>query len=154
MVAVQVTKEIQLPAEKAWSLLDDFGGIQNFHPLVRESGIVGERPTGEGAERFCDFGKGNRIRERITDYASGERMTIAITDTSKFPLKEAVATLSVEPRGDDRSAVTFDFDFEPKFGPGPLGWILGNTVMAAQFRRVLESVIDGLERYGRDVKAA
>ncbi len=53
MVSVKVTKEIALPAEKAWQLIDDFGAIQNFHPLVRESGTVGERSTGHGAERFC-----------------------------------------------------------------------------------------------------
>ena len=64
----------------------------------------------------------------------------------KFPLKEAIAKLSVEPRGAARSAVTFDFEFAPKYGP--LGWVMGNTIMAAQFRGVLESVIDGLESYG------
>lgn len=146
MVRVKVTKEIALPAEKAWQLIDDFGAIQNFHPLVRESGTVGERSTGQGAERFCDFGKGNRVRERIVSYEAGESMTIAITDTAKFPLKEAIAKLSVEPRGAARSAVTFDFELAPKYGP--LGWVMGSTIMAAQFRGVLESIIDGLESYG------
>ena len=39
MVSVNVTKESALPAEKTWALIDDFGTIQNFHPLVRESRI-------------------------------------------------------------------------------------------------------------------
>ena len=36
-------------------------------------------------------------------------------------------------------------NFRPKFGP--LGWFMGKTVMAGQFRKVLGSVLEGLETH-------
>jgi hypothetical protein len=43
-----------------------------------------------------------------------------------------------------------DLQFQPKFGP--LGWIIGKTVMASQFRKVLTRVLDGLDEYIRTGK--
>ena len=40
MLSIEVKKEIDLPADEAWSIVDDFGAISNFHPLVRESGLL------------------------------------------------------------------------------------------------------------------
>jgi hypothetical protein len=37
--------------------------------------------------------------------------------------------------------------FAPKFGP--VGWLMGKTVMKAQFRKTLGSVIHGLETHMR-----
>ena len=147
MLSIEVQKAIDLPADKAWALIDDFGAISNFHPLVHESGLLSSQTTGKGAERFCDFGKGNRVAERITDYTPGESMTIAITEAGTFPLKSGNATMSVRARGADRSEVTFRLDYEPKFGR--VGRVMGRTVMASQFRKIFGRVIDGLENYGR-----
>jgi len=46
---------------------------------------------------------------------------------------------------EDRSRVTFEMSFEPKYGP--LGWLMGATVMQTQFRKTLSSVLAGLETH-------
>ena len=56
-----------------------------------------------------------------------------------------MARLSVQPEGDGRSRVGFDMAFVPR--GGPLGWLMAKAVMEPQFRKVLGSVLEGLETH-------
>ena len=71
--------------------------------------------------------------------------TVEITDPGKFPRKTAIAKLSVRPAGSRRSTVQFGMRFQPKFGP--VGWLMGKTVMRSQFRKILGDVLAGLETH-------
>jgi len=142
---VHVDRVIDQPADAVWAKLDDFGGVYRYHPLVVTSPLANGIGSGLGAQRVCHFDDGNSIREEITAYEPGRELEIEIVDPGKFPLKRAVARLSVEPLGENRSRVDFEMNFQPKFGP--LGWFLGKTVMVGQFRKILGSVLEGLETH-------
>ena len=147
MHEVQVARTIDVPADKAWKIIDDFGGIYQYHPLVERSPIKNGVASGLGAERVCHFDNGDAITERIIGYEAGREYTVEITDPGKFPLKTAVARLSVRPAGSRRSTVQFDMHFQPKFGP--VGWLMGKTVMRSQFRKILGDVLAGLETHAK-----
>ncbi len=147
MHEVQVARTIDVPAEEAWKIIDDFGGIYQYHPLVERSPIKNGVASGLGAERVCYFDNGNAITERITGYEAGRELTVEITDPGKFPLKTAIAKLSVRPAGSHRSTVQFGMRFQPKFGP--VGWLMGKTVMRSQFRNILGDVLAGLETHAK-----
>ncbi len=147
MHEVQVARTIDVPANEAWKIIDDFGGIHQYHPLVERSPIKNGVASGLGAERVCHFDNGDAITERITGYEAGREYTVEITDLGKFPLKAAVGTFGVRPAGKDRSTVRFDFRFQPKFGP--IGWLMGKTMMRSQFRKILGDVLAGLETHAK-----
>ncbi len=147
MHEVQVARTIDVPAEEAWKIIDDFGGIHQYHPLVERSPIKNGVASGLGAERVCHFDNGDAITERITGYEAGREYTVEITDMGKFPLKAAVGTFGVRPAGKGRSTVQFDFRFQPKFGP--IGWLMGKTMMRSQFRKILGDVLAGLETHAK-----
>ncbi len=147
MHEVQVARTIDVPADEAWKIIDDFGGIHQYHPLVERSPIKNGVASGLGAERVCHFDNGDAITERITGYDAGREYTVEITDMGKFPLKAAVGTFGVRPAGKGRSTVRFDFRFQPKFGP--IGWLMGKTVMRYQFRKILGDVLAGLETHAK-----
>ena len=147
MHEVKVARTIDVPADEAWKILDDFGGIHQYHPLVERSPIKNGVASGLGAERVCHFDNGDAITERITDYEAGKGYTVEITDLGKFPLKAAVGTFGVQPAGNGRSTVRFDFRFQPKFGP--IGWLMGKTVMRSQFRRIVADMLAGLETHAK-----
>ena len=144
---VHVDRVIDQPADAVWSILDDFGSVFRFHPLVEKSPISNGISSGLGAGRVCHFDDGSSIREEITAYEPGRGYEVEIVDLGQFPLKRAVARLSVEPLSDARSRVGFDIAFRPKFGP--LGWIMGKTLMVPQFRKTLKRVLEGLETHLR-----
>ena len=147
MHKVHVHRDIAVSRERTWQILDDFGGIHRFHPLVDSSPVSNGIDSGLDAERVCHFTNGDQISERITEYDAGRSYTVEITDPGKFPLKKGVARLTVEPLTESRSRVHFEMSFEPKYGP--LGWLMGKTVMRAQFGRILKDVLAGLESHAR-----
>jgi hypothetical protein len=113
--------------------------------MVESSPLVGDRRSGEGACRTCHFHGGGSIDEKITAYDSGVGYEVTITDPGPFPLKRSVADIRVTPVGRDRSTIGFTMRFEPKYGP--IGWLIGHTVMKSQFKKILRRVIDGLEEH-------
>ena len=147
MHELSVARTIDVPADEAWKIIDDFGAIHRYHPLVDRSPITNGVASGVGAERVCEFDNGDKITERITAYDPGKGYTVEITDTGKFPLKSAVGTFGVRPAGKGRSTVQFDFQFQPKFGP--VGWLMGKTVMRYQFRKILTNVLTGFETHAK-----
>ncbi len=142
---VHVDRVIDRPADAVWAILDDFGSVSRYHPLVETSPITNGIGSGLGAERVCHFDNGDSIREKITAYEPDRGYEVEIVDPGKFPLKRAVARLSVEPLDETRSRVGFDMSFKPKFGP--LGWLMGKAVMVGQFSKILGRVLEGLETH-------
>jgi len=121
--------------------------VQNYHPLVAASPLLGEQRTGEGAQRCCTFHSGGKINERITAYEKGVGYEVTITDTGPFPLKTAIGELRVTPAGEGRSEVSFGMRFVPNFGS--IGWLMGQFIMKSQFRKTLRQVLDGLDEHVR-----
>ncbi len=103
--------------------------------------------SGLGAQRVCHFQDGNQIMEDITAYTPGREYEVEIIDPGNFPLKRAVARLAVEPLADERSRVSFHMAFRPRFGP--VGWVMGKTVMTTQFTKILGRVLAGLEEHAK-----
>ena len=147
MQQVLVSKTIEAPAVRVWEIIDDFGGVANYHPLVAASPLLGEQSSGEGAERCCTFHGGGTITERITAYEKGVGYEVTITDTGPFPLKAAIGEIRVTPAGNELSTVSFGMRFLPKFGP--LGWLMGQLMMKGQFRKTLGQVLEGLDEHVR-----
>ncbi len=142
MHQVAVTKILDVTPDRAWEIVDDFGGVYRYHPRVDRSPLLSEVSAGLGAKRTCHFDDGSAIVEEVTAYEPGREYEVTIVDPGAFPLHSAIGRIVVEPAGVDRSRVTFAMSFEPKFGIA--GWLMGKTVMAAQFKRILETVIDGI----------
>ena len=64
MHTVTVTRLIHAPKENVWSVLDDFGNISAFHPIVESSPIENGIATGKDASRVCHFYDGGGHRRR------------------------------------------------------------------------------------------
>ncbi len=141
MSDLSVSREIGAPAERVWAALADFGNIQAFHPGLSGSSLIGDQAQGVGALRRCDVKSGGYLEERVVDWVEGERYSVAITKTS-FPIKDAHATLSVEPRGADGSRATMQVRFKPKFGP--LGAMMDGLMLGPTMRKQMQGVLDGL----------
>ena len=151
MHSVTISHNYDQPAGKVWEALDNFGDVQAYHPLVKESSIINGQGRGKGAERVCHFKDGNSIRERIIDYTADKNYQVEIFDMGNFPLKKAIAHLEVSEQGPDASSVTFKIDFQPKFGF--IGTIMAKMMMEKQFGKTLDMVLTGLEKHvGKEEK--
>ena len=74
-----------------------------------------------------------------------------MVEMGPMPLEEAHATLSVEPLDSGRSRMKMAMDYRVKFGP--IGWLMGQTMMKAMTGKIFEGVLKGLKDKVRSSKA-
>lgn len=140
MTTVIAQREIAAPADAVWAALDDFGGISRMHPAVVRSYLTGERASGVGAERRCDFDdSGDRhIYERIVGYDPDARTLriSAFAGTFRPPVRDVEAIMQVEDLGGDRSRLTMRMDLD--------GNVLQRAMAATVVRRKLAPMLDAV----------
>ncbi len=149
MHTVQVSKIIQLPADKLWAALADYGGIYKFAPGVKHSEMLNDVVIGPGAQRICEFAAGGSVKEVITRFQEGAFYELDLYDI-KAPIKAGSARFAVTPINPNKTKVEVIFNFQPKFGP--LGWVMGKMLIEPQFSKGLAGMLKGLEDHVRTGK--
>lgn len=146
MTVVSKTMTVNLPADKVWTILSDFGGLHKFHPKVKNSPLLTEDGPGLNCTRRCEFYDGSSVVERVTHWDEGKGFTMEMSDFS-MPILTATARMEVTPVSQSKSDVTILMDFVPKFGP--IGVIMANVMMRPFMKSVFAQVIKGLEWHGQ-----
>lgn len=136
MPGFTITRHIGSPVDVVWSVLDDFGSIQEWNPGVAASALTSDGPVGHGSTRTCDFGPIGGVKERITTYEQGEKMTIHLYETFKLPISEGEADFNLAPSGDG-TELTLHYTYTPN---------LVGKVMGPITKRMLERGIGGLAK--------
>jgi lysyl-tRNA synthetase class I len=108
MTKVRVSKQINVPAKKAWEALSSFRGIENYSPIA-SSTTFGE---GKGATRTCVLPDGAKINE-ILNFAEDSKMEMQyiITD-GPFPITNYVSDVKVTKVDTENSNITWECEFE------------------------------------------
>ena len=65
MPIAKLTRTIDVPSSKIWTVLSDFSNIQIFHPNVQDVDQLSEMDRGLGAARRCNFYGGDSAVEKI-----------------------------------------------------------------------------------------
>ena len=146
MHTARVTRTIHASSDRVWDAFDNFSGIAAFHPAVERSPALNEIERGVGAQRECHFYGGGSVKEVVIESQPGRQLKVEIYEMGPFPLKKAIADIDLMPKGDNTD-VTFTMNFTPKFGP--LGWLMGKTVMKSKFSKIFDSVLKGLDDHLR-----
>ncbi len=145
----KIIREIQIdiPKEKVWQVMADFGGVQNYNPNVKKSYATSKANGGLGATRHCDLTMfGASVEERITDWQEGRKYTIEVYDSKKAPpFKESVAYLAVRDDGRGGSIVTGAFYYALKFGP--IGFLMDQLIVKSQFEKGFTRLLAGLKHH-------
>jgi ribosome-associated toxin RatA of RatAB toxin-antitoxin module len=142
MHKVTVKKEINHDVKSVWNVLDDFGAVHKYNPGVKTSNIIGDRQTGMGARRVCNFYDGSSLKETITQYRPDEGYSFALSEFA-LPLKQATSHFKVTPLSNGNTELTITLEFEPKFGP--LGWLMAKLMMRRMLTKALRGLTNGLD---------
>ena len=105
MTKLTLSRTIQAPADRVWDILADFGGVQNFHPMVDTSPITNGQNTGLGAERRCELYNGTKVNEEITSFNPGRRNIGITVNQPDAPITAMTGEFTVTPRGDSSCEV-------------------------------------------------
>lgn len=112
MTKVNVTKEIKVDAQSAWSKLSAFKGIENFSPIAR-SVTEGE---GIGMKRSCYLPDNAEIKETL-DKVDHENMEMQYSiQSGPFPISGYVSDVAVKSVDDAKCEISWSANFEVNDG--------------------------------------
>ena len=122
---------IDAPVDALWSVLRDFNGHENWHPIVARSEIERSQPSDRiGCVRRFTLQDGSELREQLLGLSDYDMFcTYSILD-SPMPLTNYVATLRLTPVTDgERTFIEWsaDFDCAPEREAELVGGIGGNV---------------------------
>lgn len=109
MAAVTVKRTLDVPADRVWRLVADFGDT-SWMPGPPDAKLVG---SGPGMERQIPAGPDKVIRERLESVDEANRTLVySIPENVPFPVKAYRATMRVTSAGAG-SALEWSARFEP-----------------------------------------
>ena len=138
MTEINVTKEIQAPANLVWGKIASFRGIENFSPIER-SVVEGD---GEGAKRTCYMPDGAAINEVLSKVdEAGKYIQYEIID-GPFPVSGYLCTVKVVEKTDSSCEVSWGSQFEVASE--------NEQAMKDLFGGFYNVIIDSLESYAKN----
>ena len=142
MGVVEEQVVIQRPSDEVWAVLSDFGNIHRWSPVVNHSEATNEVEGGVGCERSCAVGGFGSITERATGWDEDRQIAVVVEGAPM--MREMAATQTLEPRGDE-TAVMMRVEYRSGFGP--IGALMGATMMKWVTRRNTRRTLEGLKQY-------
>ncbi len=115
VLSLKEKAELSVPPQKAWELIKDFDGWQNWHPAVASTEIVSGKGNTHGTVRVLTTKDGAKLTERLVRYQpKGFSYTYTITD-SPLPVTDYMSTIQVKP-SKSGSVVIWSSHFRAKEG--------------------------------------
>ncbi len=141
MIHQECHLDINASPEEIWVILSRFMHIDDFAPQVTSVDALTAGSDGVGSKRRCHFANGTSLVEEVTDWQVNRGYTVRLSQMA-MPLHEAQAAIAITPLSDTRSRFVWSMDFRMKYGP--LGWIMGQTLLKMMIGRVLAENLSAL----------
>lgn len=151
MIHFQRSHTIDAAPEAVWAVLGRYMHIDEFAPLITSVDALSEGEDGLGSKRRNHFENGTSVIEEVTSWQPGKGFTVRLSDMAAMPFHEASSKVFITPTG-GRSRVTWTFDYRVKYGP--LGWLLGQTMMKMMMAKVIDGNLQGLADTARSNQIA
>lgn len=113
MTSIQLTQQLDHPADVVWALIGDFGSLHRWHPQVARLDL-----SWEGRIRTVHLHGGSRVVERLEARNDVARRYVYVLVDGSLPLHACRSTLEVCAEG-SRCRVEWRCEFEPLGDGGP-----------------------------------
>lgn len=141
MIHFQRSHIIDATPDAVWAVLGRFMHADEFAPQISSVDALTDGADGMGSKRRNHFENGTSLVEEVTNWKPGEGFTVELSDMAAMPLHVASSTVMIAPVG-GRSKVTWTFDYHVKYGP--LGWLMGQTLMKIMMCKIIDGNLKGL----------
>lgn len=140
MAYVYYSKVLDIPADKVWDIVRDFGTLPKWFPFVEKSVISnGGAPGQVGTIRAKIVAEGKIVEEQLLKLSDRDRRIVYAVISKDLPTKDYSATLTVhEIAADDRSFVEWSASFD----------VHGEIAPVAKYVRtgIFQTFLEELER--------
>ena len=141
MIHFERSLTIDASPDAVWAVLSRYMHIDEFAPQVTSVDALTDGENGVGSKRRNHFANGTSVVEEVTSWKPGTGYTVQLSDMAAMPLHEASSEIRITPT-DGQSRVTWTFDYRVKYGP--LGWLIGQTMLKMMMGKIIDANLQGL----------
>jgi len=141
MIHFERTHTIDATPDAVWDVLRRFMHVDEFAPEIVSVDALTDGDVDLGSKRRNHFKNGTSLVEEVTSWRPGQGYTVSLSDMAAMPLHEAGSDIRITPKGNGAS-VTWTFDYRVKYGP--LGWLMGHTLMKMMMGKIIDANLKGL----------
>jgi len=132
---------IDAAPDAVWGVLSRYMHIDEFAPAITSVDPLSGGEIGVGSKRRNHFQNGTSLVEEVTEWKPGSGYTVQLSDMAAMPLHEASSQIRLVPIG-ERTKVTWTFYYRVKYGP--VGWLMGQTLMKMMMGKIIDANLQGL----------
>jgi len=151
MIHFERTLTIDATPDAVWAVLGCYMHVDEFAPLIASVDALTEGDDGVGSKRRNNFENGTSVVEEVTAWKPGEGFSVKLSNMDAMPLHEASSEVFIKQEG-SHSKVTWTFDYRVKYGP--LGWLMGQTMMKMMMGKIIDGNLKGLADSVRSNRSA
>jgi len=152
MIHLSRSRTLTASPAATWAMLGQFMQIDRIAPQITRVEALSQGAPGIGSKRRCHFANGSHLVEEVTAWTPGHGYRVQLQDMDPMPLKEAYAALEILPTPDGGSRVIWSMEFRVKWGP--IGWLMGHTMMRWMMAGILDANLQALEAEVQAQRAA
>ncbi|WP_108816773.1 SRPBCC family protein [Loktanella sp. Alg231-35] len=148
MIHLERNLTIDAAPDVVWTVLSRYMQIDEFAPQITSVDALTDGDIGIGSKRRNHFTNGTSVVEEVTAWKPGSGYSVKLSDMAAMPLHEANSEIRITPTG-GKSKVTWTFDYRVKYGP--VGWLMGQTMMKIMMGKIIDANLQGLSEKVRAV---
>ena len=142
MIRAQKDLIINATPEAIWAELSRYMHIDEICEGIERVDALTTGEDGVGSKRRNHFaGDNGSMVEEVIEWNINKGYKLRMSEMTKFPAKEATAFITLAPVG-GKTRVTWGMDFRMKMGP--LGWLMGQTMLKMMMGKVIAGNLQGL----------
>jgi len=142
MIHLQRIQTINATPDAVWAVLGRFMQMDEFAPLVKSVDALTDGEDRVGSKRRAHFTNGSSMVEEVIKWEPNRGYRVRSSELEPMPVHEMQSDLSVSPRNNGQSKVTWSTEYRMKYGP--FGWLMGQTVMKRMMGKVVDGNLKGL----------
>ncbi|MDQ2830114.1 MAG: SRPBCC family protein [Chloroflexota bacterium] len=144
MTEIFYSRVLDVPAEKAWAMVRDFGALAKWFPFIPKSVLRdGAAATEVGAIRDNTTQEGAVISEKLIELSDRDRRLRYEAIAGDIPMTDYTSTLTIfEVSEGDRALAVWTARYEPVGDPAPVAkWVHDGIFKTClvEFERVLKA---------------
>ena len=129
---------INVPKNKVWEILADYGNVAKWAPIVTQSALIGSSKQGVGTERSCEVQQFGSVTEKVLDWDEGNSMRYEIKGIPSVNSMFTKLSLSSEA---DQTVVTGEMEVEVA------GTEAERKGFEEQLQGMIQMTLQGLKQY-------
>ena len=141
MMHVENNLVIDASPETVWEPLSRYMDVDKFCTGISRVDALTGGEDGVGSKRRNNFPNGSSLIEEVTEWTVNRGYKVRMSEMVGLPMKDTTAFTRLEPVG-AKTRVVWGMDYGMK--NGPLGWIMGQTMLKFFMGKTITSNLQGL----------